>query len=94
LFGRIGLVTADTLAKAAKFVGIGGVPHLFVCGVPAELAVFKLLACCCVEDRTREMEWGGRTSSACGRFAMFRCMDGARSRWEAGVRSLCVVFPF
>ncbi len=58
LLSWIGLVAADSLAKAAKFVGVGGVPHLFVSGVPAKLAVLELFARCCVKDWTRKMDRG------------------------------------
>ena len=56
----------DALAEAAKFVGVGGVPDVFVEGVLAQLAVTQGLAGCvhdwhgpCSEEAGREAAGGG-----------------------------------
>ncbi len=42
---------SDTLAEAAKFIGIRRVPHVLVFWMAAEMAVFKRLAGVLVQDR-------------------------------------------
>ncbi len=71
----LGLVAAYALAKAAKFVGVGGVPHIFVSGVPAKLAVFKLLARHNVKDRARKMDGGGCVADGYGRWQLWLCVN-------------------
>lgn len=41
---------ADALAEASNFIGVGGVPSIFVFGVTAELAVFQYYTSFMVED--------------------------------------------
>ena len=50
LFGGVSGVGANALTKTSKFIGVGCVPHGFVRGVSAKLAIFHHCACCSVKD--------------------------------------------
>ena len=55
------------MAESSKFIGIGGIPDLFVSWVAAKLAMFELFTRGYVEDRACERGRRGRRRHAGGR---------------------------